>query len=63
MSIPRKLSLVKLKDGWEKDFPVKSNWFYFLGEIPNMPGHCIIVDDKGKVHCGFHTERFEENYE
>ncbi len=30
----------------------------FLGEIHNSPGHCVIVDDKGKVHWGWHTERF-----
>lgn len=33
----------------------------FLGEIPNMPGHCAVVTWKdGKVHWGYHTEDFRE---
>jgi hypothetical protein len=33
----------------------------FLGEIPNMPGHCVVSDVKtGKLHTGFHIERFHE---
>ena len=30
----------------------------FLGEIVDMPGHCIIVNEKGKVFWGYHTENF-----
>jgi hypothetical protein len=33
----------------------------FLGEIPNMPGHCVVSDVKtGKILVGFHTDRFHE---
>ena len=33
----------------------------FLGEIPNMPGHCVVAEvNTGRVHAGYHTERFEE---
>lgn len=35
--------------------------FYFLGEIPNMPGHCIVVDSAtGMVFGGFHADSFVE---
>jgi len=34
--------------------------FVFLGEIPNMPGHCVVADlDTGVVHAGYHIENFE----
>jgi len=33
----------------------------FFGEIPNMPGHCIVADHKtGRLYSGYHTERFVE---
>lgn len=33
----------------------------FLGEIPNMPEHCVLIDKKtGKIHYGYHTENFYE---
>lgn len=33
----------------------------FLGEIPNMPGHCIVYDTLSKqMMIGYHTENFEE---
>lgn len=32
----------------------------FLGEIPNMPGHCAIATHSGKIDFGFHTNSFEE---
>jgi hypothetical protein len=38
-----------------------SRRYVFLGEIQNMPGHCIVVDLKtGRVFSGWHTENFEE---
>jgi len=40
---------------------VKNAVLVFLGEIPNMPGHCVVADVKtGKVRTGLHTDRFEE---
>ena len=33
----------------------------FLGEIPNMPGHCVVVARKtGKIYFGYHTDSFTE---
>ncbi len=40
---------------------LKEEVFVFLGEIPNMPEHCIIVGHKsGKVLSGYHTFDFLE---
>ena len=33
--------------------------FLFLGEISNMPGHCVVVDRDGKAHWGYHTDNFK----
>lgn len=30
----------------------------FLGEIQQMPGHCVIAKRNGKVVYGFHTDNF-----
>jgi hypothetical protein len=40
---------------------LKSSFFIYLGEIPNMPGHCVVADygNKGRILSGFHTEDFE----
>jgi hypothetical protein len=32
----------------------------YLGEIPNMPGHCIIATHSGQVVWGLHPENFRE---
>ena len=32
----------------------------FLGEIPNMPGHCAVVDKSGRVHYGWDIDNFIE---
>jgi hypothetical protein len=35
--------------------------YVFLGEIPNMPGHCVVAERiNGKIHAGYHTELFSE---
>lgn len=35
--------------------------YIFLGEIPNMPEHCVVVSFKtGRVFCGYHTDDFHE---
>jgi hypothetical protein len=37
-----------------------NNRFVFLGEIPNMPGHCVVAEyATGKLHCGMHTQIFK----
>lgn len=34
--------------------------FVYLGEIPNMPGHCVVADvETGRIHSGYHVENFE----
>ena len=34
--------------------------YIYLGEIPNMAGHCIIMDHQGKHYVGYHIENFVE---
>jgi len=35
--------------------------FIYFGEIPNMPGHCVVLSDKDKqFHIGYHIENFRE---
>lgn len=64
MKKPRKLSLVRMTDDYADDTTVPFHGdqpLVFLGEIPNMPGSCVLVGHKsGKVYSGFHTERFQE---
>ena len=45
--------------GYENAYPWKPNQsLLFLGEIANMPGHCVIVDRRGKVYWGYDTDNF-----
>jgi hypothetical protein len=32
----------------------------FLGEMPQMPGHCVVATKEGKVLWGYHTDNFIE---
>ena len=32
--------------------------FLFLGEVRQMPGHCVIATKDGRVVWGYHTENF-----
>jgi hypothetical protein len=64
---PRKLSLVKfdfdnLSPTFHTAYPFKRGGTYvFIGEIPNMLGHCVVADHKtGKIYSGYHTENFIE---
>ena len=60
---PRQYALVKhTPHPQEKRGPFpKGATLVFLGEIPNMPGHCVVADIRtGKIHAGYHTERFKE---
>jgi hypothetical protein len=43
-------------------YPFKPKKAYlFLGEIPNLPGHCLVADAKtGRIWTGYHTENFQE---
>lgn len=51
-----------LPPGYLDQYPMQPGKAYiFLGEIPNMGGHCIVVEkDTGKFHVGYHTELFKE---
>ena len=47
---------------YQKDHPIMAeNVFIYFGEIPNMPGHCVVSGHvSGRVFSGFHIENFEE---
>jgi hypothetical protein len=74
MSDPRPLSLVKFdyenvhadyRDQYpfEKYDPEKVNKgvYLFLGEIVQMPGHCVLINIRtNEIHTGFHTDNFIE---
>jgi hypothetical protein len=65
--IPRQYALVKfdfdsLPKEYHNSYPFTTNDIYiFLGEIPNMLGHCVVCDYKtGKIFGGYHTDNFIE---
>jgi hypothetical protein len=62
MKAPRKLSLVKVSPAVIAELAISDSQVYlFLGEIPNMPGHCVIAEyPTGRVISGLHTERVRE---
>ena len=60
---PRQYALVQYEAyaGEKRSAFKKGSHLIFLGEIPNMPGHCVVSDVKtGKIIAGFHTDRFHE---
>ncbi len=64
---PRQYSLVRLNKLY-KEFVKEGNhpigdpeMFIYFGEIPNMPGHSVVMDHRtGRFFSGFHIENFEE---
>jgi hypothetical protein len=60
----KKNQLVKFylpNPNYSRNFPFKENEILlFLGEIKQMPGHCIIVNRRGSVYWGYHTDNFIE---
>jgi len=30
----------------------------FLGEVRQMPGHCVVATNDGRITWGYHTENF-----
>ena len=64
--IPRKLSLVKfdfetLPKKYHSQYPFHpSERMIFLGEIPNMMGHCAVARSDGIISSGWHTDNFVE---
>jgi hypothetical protein len=64
---PRPLSLVRFRFEacpveFHSKYPFTQQRVYlFLGEIANMPGHCVVCDHPfGQIYSGFHTENFVE---
>ena len=64
---PRQYSLVRfrfeaLPAEYHDRYPFTPDGAYvFFGDIPNMPGHCVVADHKtGRVYSGYHTESFAE---
>jgi len=63
-SVPRQYSLVKSTPAtdYEAQTPIEEGAvLIFFGEIPNMPGHCVVADHKtGRMYSGCHTGNFVE---
>lgn len=64
---PRYLSLVRFRFDvvpieLHAKYPFADGRTYvFFGEIPNMPGHCVVADNQtGQLYSGYHTENFAE---
>lgn len=65
---PRPLSLVRfdfdsLDKQYHHHFPfTPTDTFIFLGEIPNMPGHCVVASkgNPAEIHACYHTGNFIE---
>jgi hypothetical protein len=65
--VPRQYSLVRfrfdqLEAKLHANYPFTTDGVYvFFGEIPNMPGHCVVADHRtGRIYSGYHTEHFAE---
>ena len=46
----------------EKDHPImQEKVFIYFGEIPNMPGHCVVSGhESGRLFSGYHIDNFQE---
>ena len=66
--IPRNTSIVyfdfdSLPEGYDaKLYPFKKNQAYvFLGEIPNSPGKCVVIDETtNEVYSNYYISYFKE---
>lgn len=65
--VPRQYSLVRFCfDQFTPEshckYPFTQDGVYvFFGEIPNMPGHCVVADHRtGQLYSGYHIESFVE---
>ena len=65
--VPRQFSMVRfcfdrLPVEYHEKYPFSpAGLCIFFGEIPNMPGHCVVADHRtGRVYSGYHTENFAE---
>ena len=60
---PRQYSRVKFNMKYYYDgYPfTKDGVYIFLGEIPNMRDHCVVIDYRtGIAYSGYHTDNFYE---
>ncbi|AMV28367.1 hypothetical protein VT84_28445 [Gemmata sp. SH-PL17] len=64
---PRQYSLVRfqvdlLPVEYRDRYPFTRDGVYvYFGEIPNMPGHCVVADHRsGRIYSGYHIEHFAE---
>jgi len=58
---PRTVIVTSLRSDEAAVYPFKEgDLLLSLGEIKNMPGHCVVVDRNGNVLWGYHTENFRE---
>lgn len=61
---PRQYARVKFvcNDSDRHYYPFeRDETFIYLGEIPNMKGHCVVISDKDKqFHIGYHISNFVE---
>lgn len=67
MNEPRQYSIVKfdydeIPKEYHEAYPFDNNEsLIYFGEIPNMPGHCVVMDIKsGEMIAGYHIENFKE---
>lgn len=66
---PRIMSMVTFTEEYKQQlreynynpFDMINAHLIFLGEIVNMPGHCVLLDPRtNKIHSCYHTENFRE---
>ena len=68
---PRTNSIVRLRPNshqyqYEREQATRSDFFnewryVYLGEIVNMPGHCILLGTRtNEMYMGYHCDEFEE---
>jgi hypothetical protein len=57
-----KFDASRVPRGFRRKYPFRSEVAYvFIGEIPNMPGHCVVADSQsGQLYSGYHTDHFVE---
>lgn len=53
-------TIVRFTEKDDFNYPFKYHEsLLFLGEITNMPGHCILVNRYHQTFWGYHTNNFE----
>jgi hypothetical protein len=57
-----KFNFDDLPEKFHDQYPFQKDKVYiFHGEIPNMPGHCVVSEHPtGVMYSGYHTEDFIE---